>query len=179
VPALAQVRKVRDAIDGRAGEGVHDSGDPVLMPWAANVEAILQMWYPGQRGGPATARVLLGEVNPGGKLPVTFPADPTQISTFSADCNHRIRRRGAQVYLGAPRNPPSGVDIAVQKLVGFSRVELRPGEARRVELRIDRRDLSYWSIARHDWVVLEAARPILVGASSRDIRLRGQVRDRH
>ena len=44
-----------------------------------------------------------------------------------------------------------------------------------VELRIDLRDLSYWSIARHDWVVLEAARPILFGASSRDIRLRGEL----
>src|SRR4051812_40332308 len=57
------------------------------MPWVAGVAAVLEMWYPGQRGGPATPRILLGEVNPGGKLPMTFPADPTRIPTFGADCN--------------------------------------------------------------------------------------------
>ena len=66
---------------------VLNTGDPVVMPWAGDVEAILQMWYPGQRGGPATARVLLGDANPGGKLPVTMPVDATHIPTFSAECN--------------------------------------------------------------------------------------------
>ncbi|MDB4899966.1 MAG: glycoside hydrolase family 3 domain protein, partial [Gemmatimonadetes bacterium] len=53
---------------------VVNTGDPVLMPWAARANAILQMWYPGQEGGDATADLLLGRANPGGKLPVTFPA---------------------------------------------------------------------------------------------------------
>jgi beta-glucosidase len=53
---------------------VLNTGDPVLMPWAAKVRSILEMWYPGQEGGPATADLLLGRANPGGKLPVTFPA---------------------------------------------------------------------------------------------------------
>lgn len=53
---------------------VLNTGDPVLMPWAGQVKAILEMWYPGQEGGGATADVLLGHANPGGKLPVTFPA---------------------------------------------------------------------------------------------------------
>jgi beta-glucosidase len=52
---------------------VLNTGDPVFMPWVDGVRAILEMWYPGQRGGPATANVLLGAINPGGKLPVTFP----------------------------------------------------------------------------------------------------------
>lgn len=49
------------------------TGDPVLMPWASDVAAILQMWYPGQAGAEAITSVLSGDVNPGGKLPVTFP----------------------------------------------------------------------------------------------------------
>jgi beta-glucosidase len=52
---------------------VLNNGAPVLMPWADHVAAILQMWYPGQDGAAATASLLLGEVSPGGKLPITFP----------------------------------------------------------------------------------------------------------
>jgi beta-glucosidase len=52
---------------------VLNTGDPVFMPWVNEVKAILEMWYPGQMGGPATANVLMGTVNPGGKLAVTFP----------------------------------------------------------------------------------------------------------
>ena len=52
---------------------VLNTGGPVLMPWRDRVASILEMWYPGQEGGWATADILLGRVNPGGKLPVTFP----------------------------------------------------------------------------------------------------------
>ncbi len=57
---------------------VLETGGPVLMPWLAQVPAVLQAWYPGQRGGEAIANILFGAVNPSGKLPMTFPADPTQ-----------------------------------------------------------------------------------------------------
>ena len=52
---------------------VLNTGGPVLMPWREKVQAILEMWYPGQEGGWATADLLTGRVSPGGKLPVTFP----------------------------------------------------------------------------------------------------------
>ena len=52
---------------------VLNSGGPVLMPWLDKVNAVLEMWYPGQEGGRATADLLLGRKNPSGKLPVTFP----------------------------------------------------------------------------------------------------------
>ena len=52
---------------------VMETGGPVLAPWSEKVKAILEAWYPGQDGGPAIARVLFGDVDPGGRLPVSFP----------------------------------------------------------------------------------------------------------
>ena len=49
------------------------TGSAVLMPWVDNVPAILEAWYPGEEDGDAVAAVLFGDVNPSGKLPLTFP----------------------------------------------------------------------------------------------------------
>ncbi len=53
---------------------VIESGGAQVMPWLANAGAVLEAWYPGQRGGEAIANLLFGDVNPSGKLPITFPA---------------------------------------------------------------------------------------------------------
>ena len=51
---------------------VCNTGGPIRMPWASDVEAIVETWYPGQEDGHATASVLFGDVDPAGRLPVTF-----------------------------------------------------------------------------------------------------------
>jgi beta-glucosidase len=53
---------------------VVNAGMPVLMPWARRAAAVLYAWLPGQAMGDALADVLLGQAEPGGRLPVTLPA---------------------------------------------------------------------------------------------------------
>ncbi|HKW27947.1 MAG TPA: glycoside hydrolase family 3 C-terminal domain-containing protein, partial [Verrucomicrobiae bacterium] len=74
-------------------KALHDTGKPVVfvdcsgsaiaMPWAAKkLPAILQAWYPGQAGGQAVAEVLFGDVNPAGRLPVTFYRSTSDLPPF-------------------------------------------------------------------------------------------------
>jgi beta-glucosidase len=58
---------------------VLETGGPVLMPWLDKVQAVVEAWYPGNRGANAIARVLFGTVNPSGRLPVTFPFAESQL----------------------------------------------------------------------------------------------------
>nr|WP_315383596.1 beta-glucosidase [uncultured Sphingomonas sp.] len=58
---------------------VLETGGPVLMPWLEQVPAVLQAWYPGQRGGEAIAGILFGDVNPSGRLPISFPRSADQL----------------------------------------------------------------------------------------------------
>ncbi|MGU7769037.1 glycoside hydrolase family 3 C-terminal domain-containing protein [Burkholderia sp. MR1-5-21] len=64
---------------------VVESGNPVLMPWKDHVAAIVEAWYPGEGGGTAIANVLFGQVNPSGRLPVTFPARDPDTPTWGAN----------------------------------------------------------------------------------------------
>jgi len=52
---------------------------PVAMPWLEKVKAVVQMWWPGDEGGPATANILLGRANPAGRLPFTWPLSLDQM----------------------------------------------------------------------------------------------------
>jgi Glycosyl hydrolase family 3 C-terminal domain/Fibronectin type III-like domain/Malectin domain len=58
---------------------VLNTGAPVLMPWLNQAQAIVEAWYPGQEDGNAIAAVLFGDVNPSGKLPMTFPASANDV----------------------------------------------------------------------------------------------------
>ena len=217
---------------------------PVLMPWLSKVDAVLESWYGGQAQGRTVSRTLFGDVNPSGKLPVTFPASEAQVDQVGARnpfrqintpnpvesydegvligykgydkagitplfpfghglsytsfrywglklrstgrgqkanvvATFRVRNAGdtagtavPQVYTGKlPK-----VTSPKRALAGFTRVQLEPGAAKTVRVRLDRRSLQSWKGGR--WVTARGARTISVGESSRDIALNGRVRVR-
>jgi len=67
-------------------------GSAVTMSgWIDRVDAVLDTWYPGEEGGHAVADVLFGDVNPAGRLPITFPISEGQLPL---PYNHRPTGRG-------------------------------------------------------------------------------------
>lgn len=58
---------------------VLETGGPVSMPWVKQVKGIVEMWYPGIGGAQALANILFGDVDPSGKLPVSFAKDDAQL----------------------------------------------------------------------------------------------------
>ena len=58
---------------------VLNTGSAVTMPWLSQVKGVIEAWYPGQDDGDEIAAVLFGDVNPSGKLPVTFPRSLAQV----------------------------------------------------------------------------------------------------
>jgi beta-glucosidase len=58
---------------------VLETGNPVTMPWIDHVSAIVEAWFAGNRGAEALANILFGEVNPSGKLPITFPKNEADL----------------------------------------------------------------------------------------------------
>ena len=63
---------------------VINAASPVDMPWAGDVGAILQAWFPGEEWGNALADVLSGDVAPSGKLPTTFPVRLEDTPAFTS-----------------------------------------------------------------------------------------------
>lgn len=219
---------------------VLNTSQPVAMPWRDKVKGILQMWWPGDEGGQATANVLSGKVNPGGRLPVTWGK---QLSDYAANAPGHPERSGKglkgktiysegvdigyrlydklgieplypfgyglsytrfaysgltvkqavsggfdvtftvknigwqdgdavpQIYLSAPGLTPAGVQFAPKTLAGFRRVSLKAGAAQRVIIHLGPRRMQYWSTSDQSWKTLTYGRMVMLGASSRDIRL--------
>lgn len=54
------------------------TASPVSMPWINRVAAVIEAWYPGQEAGSSIASLLFGDVNPSGRLPMTFPLNAQQ-----------------------------------------------------------------------------------------------------
>jgi beta-glucosidase len=196
-----------------------------MSSWLDRVDAVIDVWYPGEEGGTGVADVLFGDVNPAGRLPVTFPVaegqlplsynhkptgrgddyldltgmalfpfgfglsyttfeysglriEPANIDatgTISVTC--RVTNAGAragdevvQLYL---RDVLASVARPVMELRGFERVHLKPGESTDVTFRVGREDLKMLDRDMR-WVVEPGVFRVLVGASSKDIRLRGE-----
>ncbi|MEZ4316176.1 MAG: glycoside hydrolase family 3 C-terminal domain-containing protein [Myxococcota bacterium] len=82
-----------------------------VEPWVDDVEAVLMAWYPGEEGGAALASVLLGEVAPSGRLPVSVPVSETRCSsprttaTTTTICGRR--RHPASMPRSTARTPDS------------------------------------------------------------------------
>jgi len=58
---------------------VLETGSPATMPWASQVNSILEAWYAGSKGAEAVANILFGDVNPSAKLPITFSASDADL----------------------------------------------------------------------------------------------------
>jgi beta-glucosidase len=88
------------AATGKPVVFVNCSGSAIAMPWEAkNLPAIVQAWYPGEQGGRAVAEVLFGDVNPAGRLPVTFYNSTADLPAFE---NYAMSNRTYRYFDGQP-----------------------------------------------------------------------------
>jgi beta-glucosidase len=215
---------------------VLETGNAVAMPWLERSAAVLEAWYPGQNGAAAIADVLFGQVNPSGRLPVTFPASVEQLprpqlpgfglppdssyeirfpegsdvgyrwfaktgakpafpfgyglsyTTFAVSdlkveggktltVSFAVRNTGAragadvpQVYLRSAAGRP------VTRLIGFDKVELAPGEQKRVSVTADPRLLASFDTAAHGWRVTAGQYTVAVSANAADPGISGNAK---
>jgi len=257
LPSLA-LPEHQDELISRVAEAnprtivVLETGGPVTMPWVDKVSAIVEAWYAGSAGSDAVANVLFGDVNPSGKLPLTFPrsdADlphptivkppaaslvkpgpepwkqiaaglaPFQVTydegvkvgykwydaenkpvlfpfghglsyttysysnlrvtpgknpqvTFTVtNSGNRAGAEVAEVYAALPASanePP-------KRLVGWSKVQLKPGESKEVTVDVNPKYLSIYSTEQHGWQLVPGEYNFMVGGSSQNLPLKQAV----
>jgi beta-glucosidase len=218
------IRAVASA--GRPTVVVLIGGSAITMPWLDRVAAVVDAWYPGEAGGDAVADVLVGDANPAGRLPMTFPVlegqlplyydhkptgrgddyvdltgqplfpfgfglsyttfdyaslaiEPAEIpvdgtATVRCTITNSGSRPGDEVVQLYIRDLVASVAQPVIALKQFQRIHLEPGEHRDLTFKIGHDDLQLLDRDLH-WTVEPGAFRILIGASSKDIRLRGEL----
>jgi beta-glucosidase len=218
----------RVAATGKPTIVVLVGGSAITMSrWIDDVAAVVHAWYPGQEGGHAVADVLLGDFNPGGRLPVTFPLHEGQLpltynhkptgrgddyvdmsgmalfpfgfglsyTSFEysglsispdsmvaggrATITFRVKNTGARAGDEVPqmyvRDVLASVVRPIMELKGFTRIHLAPGEEREVRFQLSGADLRMLD-ENLRWITEPGVFRVLIGASSKDIRLRGELR---
>jgi beta-glucosidase len=102
------------------------NGRPLDLRWAAaNLPAILDVWYPGSQGGAAIANVLFGDVAPGGKLPFSWPRTVGQVPMiYSHTISHDPEKQGRR-YWDEESTPlfPFGYGLSYGEIV-YGQLEL-------------------------------------------------------
>lgn len=208
------------------------------MPWIDDVKSVLCMYLGGQSAGEACVDLLLGKVNPSGKLAETFALDLKDVPSTQNFPGARFSveyREGLYVgyrYFNTANVPvlfpfgfglsytkfeysnlklsansitdkdtlkvsvdvenvgdvdgkeivqlyvndvESTVYMPYQQLKGFEKVALKAGEKKTVEFTLDKRSFAFYNVNASDWQVESGEFKIMIGASSRDIRLSESV----
>lgn len=100
LPAVQEELLKRLYATGKPVVYVNCSGSAIAMPWEArHLPAIVQAWYPGEEGGRAVAEVLFGEVDPAGRLPLTFYKSTADLPAFE---NYSMSNRTYRYFSGKP-----------------------------------------------------------------------------
>lgn len=220
---------------------VLETGGPVLMPWLEHTAAVLDAWYPGQKGGEAIAEILSGAANPSGRLPLTFPASEDQlphpkiqgdpngapigpvgrggrygamftalydegaavgykwfvkraekplfpfgfglsytkfdlselavnVSGRTVTASATVRNSGERAGLATPQfylTGPEGAHI-LMRLVGWDRLDLKPGEERQVTVSIDPRLLATFDEGARKWRIQPGGYQLTAGFDSEE-----------
>ncbi len=206
------------------------NGRPLTITWLqVNVDAIIETWYPGISAGLVIADVLFGDVNPNGKLPVTFPRYVGQVPIYYNHKNtgrpHNPKDRFTSYYMDIENTPlyPFGfglsyttfeysnpvlssstikkdesltvtvdvkntgkvegkevVQLYIRDLVGsvtrpvkelkdFSKINLKPGETKKVTFTITPEKLKFYDI-NMNYVVEPGEFKVFVGTNSVDVK---------
>jgi beta-glucosidase len=98
----AQQEKLIKALEatGKPVVLVNCSGSAMALPWEKDhLPAIVQAWYPGEEGGTAVAQLLFGEINPAGRLPVTFYSSTADLPPFT---DYSMKNRTYRYFTGKP-----------------------------------------------------------------------------
>jgi beta-glucosidase len=119
------------------------NGRPLDITWAEqNIPSILEIWYPGTRGGEAAANLLFGDANPGGKLPVTWMRNAGQIPIYYS---HNLTQDPAQQgkrYWNEESTPlyPFGYGLSYTTFavsnMKLNKTEIKPGETIEVSVEV-------------------------------------------
>lgn len=202
--------------------------------WIGPIPAVIEAWYAGLEAGNVIADILFGDVNPSGKLPITFPKkladspahkspttypgdekvvyeedifvgyrhfdtkniDPLfpfgyglsyttftyenlQISqddkiSISLDLTNSGERTGAEVVQLYVQDVESSVERPLKELKGFQKVALKPGEKQSLTFELSEQDLAFYDENKRVWRAEAGTFKILIGSSSRDIRLESE-----